>query len=92
MMRWKIKIINIGSKKTRQIKKLKEYIDGIASKIQFFILDLEENEYESEDELERDEEGESTFPTIEEKLLNTGDFILKLQQEILEFKRKKYRF
>ena len=32
-MRWKIQVINLGNKKTRQIKKLKEYIDGIGAKI-----------------------------------------------------------
>ena len=75
-MRYKIQIINLGSKKKRKIKELKEYIEGIGAKIQFFINDLIE-------------ETETTKLTTEEKLSKTGDFILKLQKEILEFRRKK---
>jgi len=76
-MRWKIQIINLGSKKKRKIKDLKDYIYEIAAKIQIFVVELAE-----EDE---------TIPlTKQEKLKRTGDFLLKLQKEILEFRRNKY--
>lgn len=80
-MRWKIQIINIGSKKTRQIKKLKEYIDGIGAKIHFLIDEIDEKKYEE-------------YPpiTVEEIMTKTEDFITKLQQEISELKKNKYRF
>lgn len=78
-MRWKIQFINLGSKKTRQIKKLEEYIDGIASKIQLFVNDL-------------GEESETMSLTPVERLSKTGDFILELQQEILKLRRNKYHF
>lgn len=74
-MRYKIHIINLGSKRNRIIKELKEYIDGIGAKIQLFINDLSE-------------EDEDHSLTTEEKLSETGDFILKLQEEIIEFRRK----
>ena len=80
-MRWKIQIINIGSKKTRQIKKLKEYIEGIGAKIHFFMVELEEERYQKHPP-----------PTVGEILEKTDAFILKLQQEIVELKRNKYCF
>ena len=78
-MKWKIQIIYIGSKKTRQIKKLKEYIDGIGAKIAIFINELQE-------------ESETISLTPVERLSKTGDFILKLQQEIIKLRRNKYHF
>ena len=76
-MRWKIQIINLGSKKKRRIKELKDYIYEIAARIQIFINELGEEE-------------ETKHLTAEDKLLKFGDFILKLQQKILEFRRNKY--
>ena len=62
-MRFKIRIINLGSKKKRKIKELKDYIYEIAAKIQIFIGELEE-------------ENEAIPLTIKEKLSKTGNFIL----------------
>jgi len=73
-MRWKIRIINLGSKKKRKIKELKEYIYGIAAEIQFFIHEL-------------GEEYEKNNLTTEERYSKTGEFILKLQSKILKFRR-----
>ena len=78
-MRWKIQIINIGNKKSRKIKKLEEYIEGIGAKIAIFINELQE-------------ESETMSLTPVERLSKTGKFILKLQKEIIELRRNKYNF
>ncbi len=75
-MRWKIRVLNIGSKKTNTIKRLEEYIEGIAAKIQFFFNDLGE----------KIEKKEINF---EQRLSKTGDFLLKLQRDTLDYIRKK---
>jgi len=74
-MRFKIRILDLKSKKTREIKKLKEYIERIGAKIAIFIAEL-------------GEECTTKELTAEEKLSKTGDFIVGLQQVILEFRRK----
>lgn len=74
-MKWKIQVVNIGSKKTRQIKKLKEYIYGIGARIQIFMNELEE-------------ESEAMHLTPVERLEKAGLFIVELQREIIEFRRK----
>ena len=75
-MRWKIQVINIGSKKTRKIKRLNEYINGIGAKIQIFIDEL-------------GEESETEHLTPVERLEKVGFFILELRHEIIEFRMKK---
>lgn len=77
-MRWKIRVIDLGSKKSRQIKKLKEYIDGISAKIYFFCNELEI-------------ESEAKHLTPVKRLEKAGKFIVKLQREIIEFKRNGYK-
>ncbi len=77
-MRFKIRIINLESKKKRKIKELKDYIYEIAARIQIFIGEL-------------GEECVTKELTAEEKLSKTGDFIVELQQEILKFRRNKYK-
>ena len=72
---------NIENKKTRQIKKLKEYIDGIGAKICFLIDEIDEEKYEKHPPI-----------TVEEIMTKTEDFITKLQQEISELKKNKYHF